>query len=420
MDNKKEQDRIIGVIGLGYVGLPLSLAFSDFFQVVGFDNNYQRVQELNNGIDRNGDLVFNKNNNISFSNSEDDISVCNIYIVTVPTPVTPDNIPDLSFVKNATQIIGKYLCAGNIVIYESTVYPGVTEDICAPILEKVSSLKFNVDFFCGFSPERISPGDPDFSLKNVVKITSGSNSKIATEIDELYKNIIIAGTCKVSSIKIAEAAKVVENTQRDVNIALINELSMMFDLMDIDTNQVLDAAKTKHNFLDFKPGLVGGHCIGVDPYYLSYQSEKLGFKPNLILTARKINDNMSVFIVEKTIKLLSEYNKKLKNASILILGYTFKENCKDTRNTKVKDIVLGLQNNLCEVLVYDPYIDEKKDNIFIKDPFQESLKRFDAIILAVSHNEFLKYTIGDFQRISKGKLVFLDLKSLFLESNWKL
>ena len=290
----------IAIIGLGYVGLPLAIAFSKFYKVIGFDIDTDRVNELNDSFDSNADISFEINENIKFTDKEKDLFVADIYIITVPTPVTSKNIPDLSILERATKTVATYLRKGDIVIYESTVYPGVTEDICVPILEKLSGFKYNTDFYCGYSPERISPGAEKYSLENVVKVTSGSTLEVADDIDKMYQKIIKAGTYKAPSIKVAEAAKVVENTQRDINIALMNELSMMFDKMNIDTSEVLEAAKTKWNFLDFKPGLVGGHCIGVDPYYLLHKSEEMGYKPTLLHSSRSINNKIASFIVEKT------------------------------------------------------------------------------------------------------------------------
>ncbi len=408
----------IAIIGLGYVGLPLVIAFSKYYNVIGFDIDSDRIQELNNAVDSNGDVSFQINNNISFTDKEKDIFSANIYIITVPTPVTANNTPDLSHLENATIMVGNYLNKGDLVIYESTVYPGVTEEICAPILEKVSGIKYNIDFYCGYSPERISPGS-EYNLQNVVKITSGSNNNIAFKVDQLYKQIMTAGTYKAPSIKVAEAAKVIENTQRDVNIALMNELAMMFDKMNIETAEVLRAAKTKWNFLDFRPGLVGGHCIGVDPYYLLHKSEESGYKPTLLYSSREINNNIPSFIVKKTIELMLEAGKAIKDSSILILGYTFKENCADTRNTKVQDIITKLENLSCNISVYDPYINLTNDNKFILNPLNSD-EKYDAIIAAVAHDEFLTYSINDFCYLSKGKLVFLDLKGICAESDWKL
>lgn len=409
----------IAIIGLGYVGLPLAIAFSKFYKVIGFDIDTDRVNELNNSFDSNGDISFEINENLKFTDKEKDLFVADIYIITVPTPVTSKNIPDLSILERATKTVANYLRKGNIVIYESTVYPGVTEEICVPLLEKLSGFKYNTDFYCGYSPERISPGAEKYSLENVVKVTSGSTLEVADDIDIMYQKIIKAGTYKAPSIKIAEAAKVVENTQRDVNIALMNELSMMFDKMNIETSDVLSAARTKWNFLDFKPGLVGGHCIGVDPYYLLHKSEAMGYNPTLLHSSRSINNKIASFIIEKTKELLYSANKVISESSVLILGYTFKENCADTRNTKVKDIVDGLKNLSSNVLIYDPYLLPDSDNNFVNNPFGGDQK-YDAIILAVAHNEFLKYSIDDFHSLSKGKLVFLDLKGIYEKSSWKL
>ena len=413
-----EREYKIAAIGLGYVGLPLALAFSKHYKVVGYDVNEKRVSSLQKGIDSNLDVAVSVNPNLVFSSNESAIKGANIYIITVPTPVNAENIPDLSFLKSTSQLVAKYLKEEDIVIYESTVYPGVTEDFCVPILAEISGLCYNTNFYCGYSPERISPGADKYTLQNVVKITSGSTPRVAELVDNLYKKIIIAGTYKAPSIKVAEAAKVIENTQRDVNIALMNELAMMFDKMNIDTSEVLDAAKTKWNFLDFQPGLVGGHCIGVDPYYLTYKSEKSGYIPTLLHSSRKINNSVASFIVDKTIQLMKDADKTIKSASVLIMGYTFKEDCADTRNTKVKDIVEGLESLLCEVSVFDPYLSANSYTNFISNPF-DAKKKYDSIIVAVSHNEFVNYTTTNFKQLSKGKLVLLDIKGIYNESSWK-
>jgi UDP-N-acetyl-D-galactosamine dehydrogenase len=409
----------IAIIGLGYVGLPLAIAFSKFYNVVGFDIDNERIKNLQNNIDSNFDIEIQHHSNLKYTSLINDIKDSNIYIVTVPTPVTKDNIPDLTLLKSATKMLSTFINKGDIVIYESTVYPGVTEDVCVPIIEKISSLTFNNDFFCAYSPERISPGDEKYSLSNVIKITSGSTPTIAEEVDQLYQKVVKSGTYKAPSIKVAEAAKVIENTQRDVNIALMNELAMMFDKMNIDTTEVLKAAKTKWNFLDFKPGLVGGHCIGVDPYYLSYQSEQVGFKPDLILASRQINNSVADFVVLKTKELLQKAKKTIKGAKVLVLGYTFKENCSDTRNTKVKQIIIGLENLSIKVSVYDPYLLCNSDTNLSKNPL-ESTAKYDAIIVAVAHNEFKNYTTADFTHVSRGKLVLLDIKGLYKHPTWKL
>ena len=413
-----EKEYKIAIIGLGYVGLPLALAFAKHYKVVGYDVNAERVGQLNKGVDANLDVEVEVNSNLIFSNNENDFKKSNIYIITVPTPVDKDNVPDLTSLKSASELVANSLQKGDIVIYESTVYPGVTEDICVPILAKISGLSYNHEFYCGYSPERISPGAEKYTLENVVKVTSGSTSKVADLVDDLYKKIIKVGTYKALSIKVAEAAKVIENTQRDVNIALMNELAMMFDKMDINTSEVLSAAKSKWNFLDFKPGLVGGHCIGVDPYYLLHKSEEMGYKPTLLHSSRTINNNVASFIVDKTIKLMIDADKEIKGASVLIMGYTFKENCADTRNTKVKDIMDGLESYSCRVSVFDPYLSVDFGGNFIGSPFLGE-KRYDAIIVAVSHNKFIEYTTNDFKQLSNGKLVLLDIKGIYKESSWK-
>jgi|TARA_B110000003_G_scaffold276489_1_gene323260 UDP-N-acetyl-D-galactosamine dehydrogenase len=413
-----EKEYKIAIIGLGYVGLPLALAFAKHYKVVGYDVNAERVGQLNKGVDANLDVEVEVNSNLIFSNNENDLKKSNIYIITVPTPVDKDNVPDLTSLKSASELVANSLQKGDIVIYESTVYPGVTEDICVPILAKISGLSYNHEFYCGYSPERISPGAEKYTLENVVKVTSGSTSKVADLVDDLYKKIIKVGTYKALSIKVAEAAKVIENTQRDVNIALMNELAMMFDKMDINTSEVLSAAKSKWNFLDFKPGLVGGHCIGVDPYYLLHKSEEMGYKPTLLHSSRTINNNVASFIVDKTIKLMIDADKEIKGASVLIMGYTFKENCADTRNTKVKDIMDGLESYSCRVSVFDPYLSVDFGGNFIGSPFLGE-KRYDAIIVAVSHNKFIEYTTNDFKQLSNGKLVLLDIKGIYKESSWK-
>ena len=408
----------IGIIGLGYVGLPLVLAFSKYFKVVGFDINPLRVESLKKSIDTNCDQKNTINDNINYSSQISDLSKCNIYIVTVPTPVSLNNVPDLSILEKATKMISPLINKNDIIIYESTVYPGVTEEICIPKLEEFSNMKHNKDFFCAYSPERISPGNEKYSLENVIKVVSACNEKVLDEVVLLYDKIIDAGVFKAPSIKVAEASKVIENIQRDVNIALMNELAMMFDKMDIETSQVLETAKTKWNFLDFKPGLVGGHCIGVDPYYLLHKSIESGYQPNLLSISREINNKIPKFIVKKTIDMLNKFDKNIKDSNILILGYTFKENCSDIRNTKVKDIVLGLESFYAKVDIYDPYLKNNNNN-FISNPFLLE-KKYDAILVAVAHNEFLNYTNNDFNQISKGKLVFLDIKGIYKESKWKL
>ena len=409
----------IGIIGLGYVGLPLALAFSRFYDIIGFDIDKDRITQLKESNDINLDQVSFDKSNIVFTCDSTNLQDRDIYIITVPTPVNLENNPDLSYLISATEIVSKYVQKDNIIIYESTVYPGVTEDVCVPIIEKISTLVYNHDFFCGYSPERISPGDNNFTLDKMVKITSGSNKIIANKINDLYNRIIPAGTYQTPSIKIAEATKVIENIQRDVNIALINELAIIFDKMNIETHEVLRAARTKSNFIDIRPGIVGGHCISVDPYYLSYYADKLGVKTDLISLSRKINDNMTDFIVSKTIDLICKSNKVVEKSSILILGYTFKENCADTRNTKVKQLIIGLEKHNMIVDFYDPYLIDNIKGRLINNPLYFT-KKYDAIIVAVAHNEFKKYTRTDFTKISKGKLVLLDIKGIYNKSYWQL
>ncbi len=418
----------IAIIGLGYVGLPLAHAFAEKYEVVGFDINQKRIDELNTGYDRTLELssvqLAEVKENISFSMKLEDIESCNIFIVTVPTPIDESNRPDLTPLIKSSQSIGEVLKKGDIVIYESTVYPGVTEDVCVPELENVSGLKFNKDFFAGYSPERINPGDKEHTVKKILKVTSGSTPEIAKEVDALYASIITAGTHLASSIKVAEASKVIENTQRDVNIALINELALIFDTMDIDTNEVIEAAATKWNFIKLTPGLVGGHCIGVDPYYLTYKAEELGYKPNLILGARQINNGMGKYIAEQTIKEMIKHDKKIKSANILVLGVTFKENCPDMRNTKVVDIIEELKTYGCNVDVYDPWVDrnEPKQHYkhgLISNPFEVN-KKYDSIILAVSHHQFKVLSREDYENISTNEAVLIDVKGIIENPTWRL
>jgi len=418
----------ICIVGLGYVGLPLAHAFSKKYKVVGFDINRSRIDELNSGVDKTLELSSDQvkesiKKGIRFTTNRDEIKDCNIYIVTVPTPIDKSNEPDLTPIIKSTQTIGKVLKDGDVVIYESTVYPGVTEDTCVPILEKESGLKFNETFFCGYSPERINPGDKKHTVTKILKITSGSTPQIAKKIDNLYKSIITEGTHLAPSIKVAEAAKVIENTQRDVNIALMNELAMIFDTMDIDTNAVLEAAGTKWNFIKLHPGLVGGHCIGVDPYYLTFKAQSLGYTPNLILGARQINNNISKFIANKTIKYMVQENKKLNNANILILGITFKENCPDLRNTKVIDIINELKEYKCNIEVYDYWIsenDKKSINVNFIDQLPYDKHKYESIIVAVGHDKFRKITTEQFKNLSNGKPIIIDVKGITEEATWRL
>lgn len=416
----------IAVIGLGYVGLPLAVEFAKQYPVVGFDIFQARIDELNSGYDRTLELETHEvkealKNGMLFSTEIEALRECTIFIVTVPTPIDKSNRPDLTPLIKASETVGKVLKTNDIVIYESTVYPGVTEEVCVPVLEKVSGLLFNKEFFCGYSPERINPGDKNHTVKNILKVTSGSTPAIADKVDALYRSIITAGTHKASSIKVAEASKVIENTQRDVNIALINELALIFNTMGIDTHEVIEAASTKWNFIKLKPGLVGGHCIGVDPYYLTYKSEELGYKPNLILGARQINNGMGKYIADKTIKLMIENDAKIKDAHVLILGLTFKENCPDIRNTKVVDIVEELQAFKCHVDIYDPWVDKAEAKKYYgyeltQNPFTCN-KKYEAIVVAVGHDEFVQLKSEDYQKLSD---VVIDVKGIAQNPTWRL
>ncbi len=420
----------ICIIGLGYVGLPLAHAFSEKYEVVGFDINKPRIDELNSGFDRTLELTSEQvkesiKNGMRFTDNLDYIKDCNVYIVTVPTPIDSTNRPDLSPLVKSSQMIGKVLKKDDIVIYESTVYPGVTEEVCVPQLEANSNMIFNKDFFCGYSPERINPGDKEHTVTKILKITAGSTPEIATIVDDLYKSIITAGTHKASSIKVAEAAKVIENTQRDVNIALMNELALIFDTMNINTSDVIEAAGTKWNFIKLKPGLVGGHCIGVDPYYLTFKAEELGYKPNLILGARQINNGMGKYIAEKTIKLMIKNNKKIKDSNILVLGVTFKEDCPDLRNTKVTDIVDELNEYGANVDIYDPWVDLTEERTHFNHKLMESnpfegTKKYDSVIVAVAHHQFVKLTQEDYRSISEGDEILIDIKGIVKNPSWRL
>jgi len=408
----------IGIIGLGYVGLPLAVEFGKKFHTVGYDINKIRIEELLKGNDATLETSSDemaKAGNLSFTSDASALSFCNVYIVTVPTPIDGSKNPDLSPVISASHLVANHLKKGDIVIYESTVYPGATEEVCVPILEKVSGLTFNTDFYCGYSPERINPGDKERRLTNILKITSGSTPEIANIVDELYQSIIIAGTYKASSIKVAEAAKVIENTQRDLNIALVNELALIFNRVGIDTEEVLEAAGTKWNFLPFRPGLVGGHCIGVDPYYLTHKAESLGYHPQLISAGRRINDNMGHFVVSEVVKLMAKKKINIVDSKILMLGLTFKENCPDLRNTRVVEMVDELSNTYnANVDVYDPWVD-KADALaayrlsLIEQP---ELGKYDAIIIAVSHDQFKDMRAAGIKALGKGKHVLYDIKYL--------
>ena len=411
----------ICVIGLGYVGLPLAVEFSKYYPVVGFDINKRRIDELRSGIDITLEVeepllkqvilseapAPNPLKGLYCSNIIEDIRHCNVYIITVPTPVDKNNRPDLTPLYKASETVGKVLKKGDIVVYESTVYPGVTEDECVPVLEKVSALKFNVDFHCGYSPERINPGDKLHTVSKIKKITSGSTPETADKVDELYRSIITAGTHKAASIKVAEAAKVIENSQRDINIAFVNELAKIFNLLGIDTHQVLEASATKWNFLPFKPGLVGGHCIGVDPYYLAQKAQEAGYHPEIILAGRRVNDGMGEYIAKEIVKLMIKNDVAVKGANVLLLGITFKENCPDVRNTRVVDIIKELESYEIKLTIFDPWAKpadvahEYGIEIMTELPKE---KMFDSLVLAVAHKEYLD--INWREHLKKGGIIY--------------
>jgi UDP-N-acetyl-D-galactosamine dehydrogenase len=419
---KKLGEAKIAIIGLGYVGLPLAIEFGKKYAVVGFDINRERIVELSRAVDRtreadmDGLLIAIKlfesgeGKGLCLSSDSIDLNTCNIFIVTVPTPIDQFKAPDLTPLLKASEMLGKVLKKGDIVIYESTVYPGCTEEDCVPVLEKFSGLKFNVDFFCGYSPERINPGDKINTLTKIKKVTSGSTPIIADYVDDLYASIITAGTHKAPSLKVAEASKAIENAQRDVNISFVNELALIFDRMGIDTTDVIEAAGTKWNFLKYKPGLVGGHCIGVDPYYLAHKSESLGYHPQVILSGRRVNDMMGMFVANKVVKLLIKKGHKINQAKALILGITFKEDCPDIRNSKVIDIYNELVQFDMKVDVYDPHAEKHEVKVeYGIDLVDDLSNRYDAVILAVSHKEFLAL---DYETLSNSdKVVIFDTKS---------
>ncbi|MDA9140747.1 Vi polysaccharide biosynthesis UDP-N-acetylglucosamine C-6 dehydrogenase TviB [Gammaproteobacteria bacterium] len=416
--NSKNQT--ICIIGLGYVGLPLAVEFGKSRKVIGFDLNTSRISNLKNNHDFTKELEpqeIAEAIHLKFSSKEEDLGQASIFIITVPTPIDKNNDPDLQPLIKASAMVGKALKKGDIVIYESTVYPGATEEECVPVLESFSGLKFNNDFYCGYSPERINPGDKQHKLKNIVKVTSGSNAEIAEIIDQLYNEIIDAGTHKAESIKVAEAAKVIENTQRDLNIALMNELSIIFNKLDIDTEAVLRAAGSKWNFLPFRPGLVGGHCIGVDPYYLTHKAQLIGYNPEIILAGRRLNDSMSAYVASCMLSELKRNSIDRNNTKILILGLSFKENCPDIRNTKVIDLINELKSNNCEVDVYDPWVsvNEAESEYGIKLISTINKETYDGIILAVAHTEFKDLGAKKIKEFAKEKHVFYDLKYVFDE-----
>ncbi len=412
LDVKKSK---LAILGLGYVGLPLAIEFGKKRKVIGFDSNKDRVNQLKNSQDLNLEISsdeFKQSVNLSFTNNIDDIKDCKIFIAAIPTPIDDKNKPDLSLLKKCCSMIGTLIKKGDLVIFESTVYPGVTEEICALIIEKQSGLIFNKDFFCGYSPERINPGDKNHRISTIVKVTSGSTPIISKKVDELYKEIISVGTHNAPSIKVAEAAKIIENIQRDVNIALMNELSIIFNKLNIDTKSVLDAAGTKWNFLPFQPGLVGGHCIGVDPYYLAYKSLKIGHFPDMITAGRKVNDSMPQYVSEQLKKLMIQKNFNLENSNILIMGFTFKENCTDIRNTKIADLYKEISKYNSNIDVYDAWADKNsvKNEYGINLIDQPIEGKYDAILLAVAHNDFKKMSVNQIKSLGKKYHVIYDLK----------
>ena len=407
----------LAIIGLGYVGLPLAVEFSKIRPVLGFDISFKRIGELKAGQDLTQETEPQELQaaiNLRFSTNSEDLRACNCFIVTVPTPIDIHKRPDLGPLIKASETVGKVLKGGDIVIYESTVYPGCTEEDCVPVLEKFSGLKFNQDFFCGYSPERINPGDKTHRLPNIQKVTSGSTPEVAEVVDQLYRQIIIVGTHKASSIKVAEAAKVIENTQRDVNIALINELALIFNKMGIDTEAVLQAAGSKWNFLPFRPGLVGGHCIGVDPYYLTHKAESIGYHPEIILAGRRLNDSMGAYVVTQLVKAMTRRRLQVDGARVLIMGFTFKENCPDLRNTRVVDIIEELKEYNIQTDVFDPWVDpsQAQEEYSFTPVHKPELGVYDAIILAVAHHQFKTMSAKAIRAFGKPEHVLYDLKYL--------
>lgn len=418
MKNINKKDINIAIIGMGYVGLPLAIEFSKKFNVTGFDISSDRIKELNSGVDKTNEIsstVLDSSKNLKFTDNKRVLKKANVFIVTVPTPIDGNKTPNLDPILSSTRMIASIIKKNDIVIYESTVFPGCTEEVCAPEIIKISKLKLNKDFFLGYSPERINPGDKTHTISSILKVTSGSNKATAKFVDNLYKEIISAGTHCATSIKVAEAAKVIENTQRDLNIALVNELAIIFNILDINTNEVLEAASTKWNFIPFKPGLVGGHCIGVDPYYLTHKAEQSGYKPDVILAGRRINDSMGKYCASIMIKKMINKDIKINNSKILIMGFTFKENCPDIRNTKVVDIINELQDFNIQTEVYDPWVDITKakkeyDINFIKEPKN---KNYDGVILATPHDIFNQISDREISAYAISKqFVFFDVKSV--------
>lgn len=412
------QEIKIAVIGLGYVGLPLAVEFSKIFPVTGFDINAPRIKALCEGVDVTlevGQDELSGLENLSFTNQSSQIASCNVFLITVPTPIDEFKRPDLTPLLSASEQVGAILKRGDVVVYESTVYPGATEEDCVPVLEKFSSLKYNEDFFVGYSPERINPGDKEHRLTSITKITSGSTIEAADFIDQLYSKVIIAGTHRAGSIKVAEAAKVIENAQRDINIAFMNELAIIFNTLGISTREVLDAAETKWNFMSFQPGLVGGHCIGIDPYYLAHKAEQLGYKPEVILSGRRLNDSMTDYITSQLIKTMIKKNMRVNGARVLLMGLSFKENCPDTRNSKSFDLIKSLKEYGCDLDVFDPWIDDKiaerySDFEITKKPLNDT---YDAIVIAVPHNQFKTLGIKNIRLWGREDCVLYDVKNMF-------
>jgi len=427
MELKQRENLKIAVIGLGYVGLPLAHAFSAKYEVVGFDIASWRIEELRKGYDRTlelSEVQVNEalSNGMHFSNKIDDIAACSVYIVTVPTPIDEHKRPDLTPLLKASETVGAVLKRGDVVIYESTVYPGATEEECVPVLERVSGLGFNRDFYCGYSPERINPGDKQHTVTKILKVTSGSTQETAKFVDALYASVITAGTHLAPSMKVAEAAKVIENSQRDINIAFVNELAIIFNKLGIDTCDVLEAAGTKWNFLPFRPGLVGGHCIGVDPYYLTYKAQEVGYNPEIILAGRRLNDNMGIYVANQVVKLMIKKGKQVEGARVLVLGITFKENCPDIRNSRVIDVIRELEEFGTEVAVYDPWADsvevEREYHLSLIDQTVLKHENYDAIVLAVAHEKFNDL---DIEKLKNGNnTVIYDIKSKLKKSDGKL
>jgi UDP-N-acetyl-D-galactosamine dehydrogenase len=414
----KVKDSRIAVIGLGYVGLPLAVEFSKHFPTVGFDISAERIAELQSGHDATlevSDAELAEAVSLAYAFDVDELAGCNVYIVTVPTPIDAANRPDLSALKSASKLVGSVVAPGDVIIYESTVYPGATEEDCAPILEQISGLTLNKDFYLGYSPERVNPGDKEHRLPDIKKVTSGSTPAVAQYVDTLYSTIIRAGTHMASSIRVAEAAKVIENTQRDVNIALVNELALIFGRMNLDTLEVLEAAGTKWNFLNFRPGLVGGHCIGVDPYYLTHKSQEIGYHPEMILAGRRINDNMGIHVAARVVRLMVKKSILMPAARILVMGITFKENCPDVRNTRVVDVVAELEGYGSQVDIYDPWanVDEVRKEYGLEITNQlPAAGQYDAVVIAVAHREFFAMTAADIRLLGKDTHILYDIKNV--------